>query len=297
MGKNKEYTAEEFYDLINSESSFDSQTPFTPDKSVAKLREDVLKSFNNQVFLESEGQGSAISYKRASEKSLAYYIATGNLSRIQNIISKAGPINSRYSPAHYIDIGLLSDNPLQQATSMFVCGITIYTRAAIDGGLPEHIAYALSDNYIWHGLKLTDLTQLNSLQNCALYDFTNQVNQYKYRNHSIHIKKCCEYILRHMHEKITLQDLSKVVNKSTGYISKLFVDELGMRPTSFIRNQKLEYAAYALEMTDISVTALSDLLAFPSTSAFIGYFKENYKMTPLEYRNKKEFYKIKNPRD
>ncbi len=286
MKNSKEYTAEKFYDLIIAESSYDANSSFTPDESVQKLREQVLKGFRNQVFLESEGQGDPVSYKRASEKSLSYYIASGNIHKIKNIIKQMEPVNTRYNPAYFTDVGQLSDNPLQQATSMFVCGITIYTRAAIDGGLPEHVSYALSDNYIWHALRLTDIVQLNALQNCALYDFTNQVYQYKYNHCSSHVKKCCEYILRHMHNKITLHDLSEVTKKSEGYISKLFEEELGMRPTVFIREQKLEYAANALEITPISVGALSDLLAFPSTSAFITYFKDKYHMTPLEYKHK-----------
>ena len=31
---------------------------------------------------------------------------------------------------------------------MFIAGITLFTRAAIEGGVPEETAYALSDGYI-----------------------------------------------------------------------------------------------------------------------------------------------------
>lgn len=280
-----ERTSEDFFEIINNSTPGSPNGSYQPPAEIAELRAAILKDYSAQVFYESEGQGTPVSYKYASEKALTYYITSGNISKIQAIIQEMNPSKNRYDPAYFVDIGLLSDNPLQQATSMYVCGITIYTRAAIDGGLPEHMAYALSDNYIRHGLRLTNIEELYSIQNCAIYDFTNQVYQYKYRNCGLHVKKCCEYILRHLHEKITLEDLSEVTNKSTGYISKKFEDELGMRPTIFIRNQKLEYAAQALKATSVPVTALSDLLAFPSPSAFIGYFKEKYNMTPLEYRN------------
>jgi AraC-like DNA-binding protein len=206
------------------------------------------------------------------------------VSKILAIIESYEPTENRFGPGNFNDIGEVSENPLAQALSMFVSAITLYTRAALDGGLPDHIAYALSDNYIKFGLRITDITKLNHLQNCSLYDFTKQVNSYKYRDCGLHVKKCCEYISRHLHDKITLADLAKVTGKSEGYISKIFDEELGTRPIEFIRDQKLEYAMHALEITDISVASLSDLLAFPSTSAFITYFKKKYGVTPLEYK-------------
>ncbi|MBR1622334.1 MAG: helix-turn-helix transcriptional regulator [Pseudobutyrivibrio sp.] len=284
--KENRYSSKELFELINSEAITESESPFIPNKEIADVRKKVLKGFATQAFFEADEDEVPVSYKRATEKSINYYISSGNVSKIKSLIEVMHPLENHYTPTTFTDVGQLSDNPLQQAISMFVCGITVYTRAALDGGLPDHIAYALSDNYIWYGLRLTDIMQLNHLQNCALYDFTNQVYQYKYRKCGIIVKKCCEYILRHLHEKITLQDLADLTSKSTGHISKLFEEELKVRPTIFIREQKLSYAANALEMTDIPVGLLSDLLAFPSTSAFISYFKEKYHVTPLEYRNK-----------
>ncbi len=284
MGKN-EYSAKELFELVNSENISNISHPFVPDDSVAEIRNKVLIGFNSQVFLEMERDDDSVSYKRAGEKSINYYISTGNVGKIKGIIETLYPDENHYNPASFVDVGQLSDNPLQQAISMFVCGITVYTRAALDGGLPDHIAYALSDNYIWHGIRLTSIMQLNHLQNCALYDFTNQVYQYKYRNCGQTVKRCCDYILRHLHEKVTLEELMKMSGYSGGYISKLFEEELGVRPSVFIRDQKLEYAANALEMTDIPIGALAEVLAFPSTSSFISYFKAKYGKTPLEYRN------------
>ena len=279
-------SSEVLYKLLLNDMLISDEKSFTPDKSVEKIRNQILKGFEEQVFFETEGEGNPISYKRASEKSLIHYISTGNVSKILAIIESINPNVNQYSPGNFNDVGEVSENPLSQAISMFVSGITLYTRAALDGGLPDHIAYSLSDNYIKFGLMVTDISKLNQLQNCALYDFTKQVSSYKYRNCGLYVKKSCEYILRHLHDKITLSDLSSVTGKSEGYLSKIFEQELGIRPIEFIRDQKLEYAAHALEITDITIASLSDLLAFPSTSAFITYFRKKYDMTPLEYKTK-----------
>ncbi len=278
-------SSKELYDLLNSIEASNTDVVFTPAPIIKKTRDSILKDFRTQVFIETEGEGTPISYKRTAEKAIEYYISTGNVPKILAFIDSFTPETNHYNPQEFCDIGEVSDNPILQAFSMFVSGITLYTRAAIAGGLPEHISYALSDNYIKYALSLKDVISINRLQDCSLYDFTSQVRDYKYRKYGLHLRKCLEYISRHLHDKISLEDLSQVTGKSSSYISKLFVDELGMRPTVYIRKEKLEYARNALELTDFSVSALSDLLAFPSTSAFISYFKAEYGCTPLEYKN------------
>ena len=44
--------------------------------------------------------------------------------------------------------GILSKDQLRNSKNMFIAGITLFTRAAIDGGVPEETAYSLSDGYI-----------------------------------------------------------------------------------------------------------------------------------------------------
>ncbi|WP_026492223.1 MULTISPECIES: helix-turn-helix transcriptional regulator [unclassified Butyrivibrio] len=292
MSETNKTTSEDLYKLLLEDIRITDDKRFKVDKSVEKIRNSIIKGFEEQVFFETEGLGDPVSYKRAAEKSLMYYISSGDIAKVISLINSFDPTENHYQPGEFNDIGEVSENPFLQAISMFVSGITLYTRAALDGGLPDHIAYSLSDNYIKYGLMVTSIPKLNHLQNCALYDFTYQVHNYKYRNCGLYVKKCCEYIYRHLHTKITLSDLAAIVGKSEGYVSKIFEQELSVRPTVFIRDRKIEYAAHALEITDISVAALSDLLSFPSTSAFITYFKQKYGCTPLEYKkthyNKKE---------
>lgn len=98
------------------------------------------------------------------------------------------------------------------------------------------------------------------------------------------IRKCCEYINRHLHDEITLKILAGITGRSANYISDLFYKELGIRPTEYIRKTKLGYACHVLEIANLSVSAISDLLAFPSASSFISYFKAEYGVTPLQYK-------------
>ena len=56
--------------------------------------------------------------------------------------------------------GTLSENPLRQEQIMFIAFITQITRAAIDGGVSENLAFAMSDSYIQTSEKCVDIKPL-----------------------------------------------------------------------------------------------------------------------------------------
>ena len=102
------------------------------------------------------------------------------------------------------------------------------------------------------------------------------------------IKQCCEYILMHIHEPISLTELAELVNLSPNHLSALFLKETSFRPTEYIRAQKLNYARYILDNYSPTIATLANLLAFPSPSAFARQFKQQYGLTPTEYQRRKE---------
>ena len=59
----------------------------------------------------------------------------------------------------------------------------------------------------------------------------------------------------------------------------------GQTPTDFIRNQRLEQAAYLLRTTSHSVNEISDLVGFSYASYFTKCFKEKYGVLPKDYKD------------
>lgn len=57
----------------------------------------------------------------------------------------------------------------------------------------------------------------------------------------------------------------------------------GQTPTDFIRNQRLERAAYLLRTTSHTVNEISDLVGFSYASYFTKCFKEKYGVLPKDY--------------
>lgn len=251
----------------------------TIEKDIKSIREE----FARRLFFESE-EPFFDENRRMNELATTYYISTGNVEKVKELITAS--IGNNEPDLHSSSYGDLSERPTEQALGLLISAITLFTRAALDAGLPENISYALSDVYINHAFSMKDPKKIMHLSSYAMYDFTVEVNKYQYRDLSIATKVCCEYIKKHLHEKISLNDLAKVSKLSPNYVSDIFAKELNIRPLEFIRNQKLEYACNILKTADISVNALAYLLAFPSTSSFISYFKDKYGVTPLQFKKK-----------
>ena len=58
---------------------------------------------------------------------------------------------------------------------MFIAGITLFTRAAIDGGVPEETAYSLSDGYIQTVEECTNSVSIEKLSQRAAARFAQEV--------------------------------------------------------------------------------------------------------------------------
>ena len=89
----------------------------------------------------------------------------------------------------------------------------------------------------------------------------------------------------HLYSKITMNDLGRICALSPNYVSDLFEKELGIRPSIYIRKEKMRYAAYLIRNTSMTGADIAELLAFPSASAFSSQFREMYGCTPRQYRN------------
>ena len=71
--------------------------------------------------------------------------------------------------------GILSKDQLRNSKNMFIAGITLFTRAAIDGGVPEETAYSLSDGYIQTVEECTNSVSIEKLSQREAARFAQEV--------------------------------------------------------------------------------------------------------------------------
>lgn len=215
--------------------------------------------------------------RRAGEKAMLEPIVRGDLAAVRAVQERM---------LHFSldrDVGQMSYNSLQQLRYTVVSCITLFCRAALDGGLPERISYGLSDSLIQTVDELDDAA-VGPFLCAAMLIFTEAVRQNRFAGGHPTLRQCHEYIAAHLDEPIRLSQLAEACGRNPRYLSDLFEKELGIRPAAYIRKCKLEASRQELQYTRESIATIADYYAFPSASAYCAQFKQAYGITPQQYR-------------
>lgn len=181
--------------------------------------------------------------------------------------------------------GKLSDDPVRQEQILFIAFMTLITRAAMDAGVSEDLAYAMSDSYIRTADKLTSAEKIRQLKRRAIKDFAGAA---KHRQqsppYSKAVRRAVQYICGHIQEKLSVAQIAQASGVSESRIAHLFKDETGISLMAYAEKERLETAVFMLLYTDYSISKISNTLCFPTESYFIRRFKENMGCTPGKYR-------------
>ena len=111
-------------------------------------------------------------------------------------------------------LGKLSNgNPLRQMKNTVLVCITLFSRAAIEGGLTPEVSYTLTDYYFQSVEACSAITDLVEIAHTMQADFIGRVHRCRTGNLSRPIRDCCEYISLHLEDKLTLAALAQ----QTGY--------------------------------------------------------------------------------
>lgn len=105
------------------------------------------------------------------------------------------------------------------------------------------------------------------------------------KSQAILAKNISDYLIQHINDRITLGELSDKFHVSETHIKNTFKEVYNTTPNAFIRNQKMESAAYMLEYTDKSILEIAGEHGYDNGSKFAGAFKNIKGMTPNQYRN------------
>lgn len=212
-----------------------------------------------------------------AEKLMLSYVTTGNVDAIQSFFQK--PPTGR--------IGSIAHNELRQRKNTFICAATLISRAAIMGGMPSEIAFALSDRYIQKAELLNNGGDITILNMEMLLDYTKRVEALKCGTESSQLAKdTMRYVLKNISSKITIIEIAEALNINRSYLCERFKQETGSTIGDFISFSKIDEAKRMLSVSNLSIAQISDYLAFSSQSYFQTVFKKIEGCTPKEYRIK-----------
>lgn len=106
------------------------------------------------------------------------------------------------------------------------------------------------------------------------------------RNSDVQFITLLHYIETHMAERITLDDLSRLVHFNKSYLVERFKSIWGVPPMKYVNWIRVEKAKELLATTDKSITDIARETGFGSIHYFSRYFKEKERMSPQSYRAK-----------
>lgn len=115
----------------------------------------------------------------------------------------------------------------------------------------------------------------------------NAYNQ-KVRTGKIHelIKLSRDYMVQNFAKDISIADVARTIFLSPGYFTRIFREEIGMSPLSYLLQLRIARACVLLQDQQIKVNSIANQVGFSSPQRFNTMFRKQMYMTPLEYRRR-----------
>jgi len=102
--------------------------------------------------------------------------------------------------------------------------------------------------------------------------------------YNLPMQKLIYYIHSHFRENITLNTAAEFVGLSPGYVSKLFVKNLGIGFCELLTQLRLKQAENLLVHSGESITDIAFFCGFHSPSHFLRSFEQSYGVSPRQFR-------------
>lgn len=94
------------------------------------------------------------------------------------------------------------------------------------------------------------------------------------------------YIDAHFKEALTLDHLAEIAHVNKYYLAHSFKEQFGVSPISYQLQRRIDESCMLLSQTDLSLTQISRILGFSSSSYFSQAFRKSQSVTPMEYRQR-----------
>jgi two-component system response regulator YesN len=154
--------------------------------------------------------------------------------------------------------------------------------AYLSGGMTYH--FLSREEYLPTLLKLESLEELRTWFVDKLSDACRKI-VVKIEEQSIGVvSQAKRYIDTHYTKDISLDDVSREVDISPYYFSKIFKDETGENFIEYVTNIRIEKAKELLEDSDYSMKEICCMIGYSDPNYFSRAFKKNVGVTPTEFK-------------
>ncbi|MGM9905798.1 helix-turn-helix transcriptional regulator [Lactobacillus sp.] len=188
---------------------------------------------------------------------------------------------------HFVQVGnfgRFNPSSLRSKKDLAISATTLYTRAAIEGGLSIQEAYQLSDEIIKGIESDVQISNLYEYTRAIGEIFINRLCQQKRQAVSPLVYRAQQYISENLNPPPDLAEIAGQLHVSQSYLQHVFKEETGQGIKNYIDQQRLLKAKQLLRFSDESVTALAQQLGYSSPSQFSQFFKRLTGKSPQQFR-------------
>lgn len=106
------------------------------------------------------------------------------------------------------------------------------------------------------------------------------------------VNDAVQYIERHLSEKLELSDVARAVHYSKYHLHRVFTETAGLTIHDYIKRRQLTAAAKLLVDTQNPIIRIAQEAGYETQQAFSTVFKDMYKQTPNQFRDRSKFYPL-----
>ena len=265
------------------------------DRNHSVAESDRVNSDGNKTAVAKEGSDSAAAFQTSyylhenSEDSIVhtpYELESRGLKAVED--GDAQEFYRILAEIHDYSGGRFAANAQKYMEYSTVSMVTLLTRAAIRGGVPQNEAYAISDLLLNRASRAKPEEQVQVLED-AVSQFLQAVRKYKgISGQSYHIRKCKAYIAANLNQPLSPEILAGELGLNKNYLMTLFSSYEGIPLMQYVMKKRIEAAADLLVYSDQPILRIANYYRFQTQSHFGVVFRKYMRMTPAAYRRAKK---------
>lgn len=153
-----------------------------------------------------------------------------------------------------------------------------------EGGMEYH--FLSRQDYLPSLLALNSLDEIQRWFVSKISTACRDVVQSKEKQSSSSVERAKAYIAERYNKDISLDDVSKEVDISPYYFSKLFKEETGENFIEYLTAVRINRAKQLIAGSDMSMKEICTEVGYSDPNYFSRIFKKNVGVTPTEYKEK-----------
>lgn len=161
-----------------------------------------------------------------------------------------------------------------------------FTNDASIYGIIQRLLYLFTENHPSKDFFVDNMLQeliIRILQGNAREKYAESASKLSSNNRLAYV---IEYIAAHLHEPISVSDLSRKACMSESHFHKTFKDELGVTPIDYINSERIKMAIRLLQDPNRKIKEIYLECGFENRSYFNRLFKRKINVSPGQYQSK-----------